>query len=140
MGYNLYITRKDNWTDEETNGLISMNEWKQVVSADPDMRMDNKVDATVNGKTIRMEEEGIAVWTAYSLAGKNGNQAWFSFDDGMITVKNPDNEIINKMLSIAKVLNAKVQGDDMEIYDEEEYKKEEQKRINKLNKKPWWKF
>ena len=140
MGYNLYITRKDNWTEEETTNLISMNEWKQVVSADPDMRMDNKADATVNGKTIRMEEEGIAVWTAYSLAGKNGNQAWFSFDDGMITVKNPDNEIINKMLSIAKRLNAKVQGDDLEIYDEEVYKKEEQKRINKLNKKPWWKF
>ena len=86
MGYNLYITRKDNWTDEETTGLISMNEWKQVVTADPDMQMDNKVEAKVNGKTIRMEEEGIAVWTAYSLAGKNGNQAWFSFDDGMIVL------------------------------------------------------
>ncbi len=44
------------------------------------------------------------------------------------------------MLSIAKVLNAKVQGDDLEIYEEKVYKKAEQKRINKLNKKTWCKF
>ncbi|MEY4875175.1 MAG: hypothetical protein RL708_324 [Bacteroidota bacterium] len=71
---------------------------------------------------------------------KNGNEAWFSYEEGLITVKNPDNEIVNKMLSIAKVLHAKVQGDDLEYYDEAVYKALEQKRKAKLNKKPWWKL
>jgi hypothetical protein len=43
--------------------------------------------------------------------------AWFLYRKGYVTVKNPDEEILRKMWSIAQDLSAKVQGDDGEIYD-----------------------
>jgi hypothetical protein len=62
-------------------------------------------------------KQGLAVWTAYSRHDESGNKAWFLCREGYVTVKNPDEEILRKMWSIAQDLSAKVQGDDGEIYD-----------------------
>ena len=43
--------------------------------------------------------------------------AWFSHSQGDVVVKNPDREILRKMWLVAGAFNAKVQGDDGEIYD-----------------------
>jgi len=40
---------------------------------------------------------------------------WFDYSYGCITTKNPDEDVIRKMLSIAGALSARVQGDDGEI-------------------------
>jgi hypothetical protein len=45
-----------------------------------------------------------------------GNKAWFDWRDGCIVVKNPDDEILNKMKQIAVQLRAIVVGDDGEQY------------------------
>lgn len=42
--------------------------------------------------------------------------AWFDYYDGNIKVKNPDDEIIKKMYQISVTLNAKVQGEECEVY------------------------
>jgi len=42
--------------------------------------------------------------------------AWFDYRNGWIVVKNPDEEIRAKMKQIAKVLSAKVFGDEGEEY------------------------
>ena len=116
MGYELHITRAAHWTENET-APISLKEWGDYVAADPEMRMDNFAEATMaQGDTIRIEEEGIAVWTAYSGHGIGGNMAWFRHWRGEITVKNPDREIIDKMKQIAEVLGARVMGDEGELY------------------------
>ncbi|XZF15906.1 hypothetical protein ACTHGU_07195 [Chitinophagaceae bacterium MMS25-I14] len=110
------------------------------------MRLDNYAEATTTaGEFIRTESEGLSVWTMYSGDGLNGNHAWFDYDHGNITVKNPDNEIITKMLTIAAKLNAKVQGDDCEVYeltsDGEITYKHIPGKDNPTDKlKPWWKF
>ena len=65
---------------------------------------------------LRLENEGLSVWTAYSRHSENG-MAWFSFHEGNVVVKNPDPEILQKMRLLAQVLSAKVQGDDGEFYD-----------------------
>ena len=104
MGYDVHITRKDDWSDAE-GPEISIAEWLAVVEADPEMRLD------------RFAETRLSVWTAYSQHDESGNKAWFLHHDGRVTVKNPDDEILRKMWSIAQTLSAKVQGDDMEIYD-----------------------
>ncbi|MER7721983.1 hypothetical protein ABTX99_34530 [Streptomyces flaveolus] len=36
MGYELHITRRDDWWDEE-GSAISRQEWESVVAADPDL-------------------------------------------------------------------------------------------------------
>ena len=118
MGYDVHITRKENWFDEDETYNISIEEWKEIVANDPEMRLGNFAQATTtNGDTLRVENDGLSIWTKYSGDGVNGNHAWFDYYKGTIVVKNPDTEIIAKMISIAEKLKAKVQGDEGEIYD-----------------------
>jgi hypothetical protein len=102
------------------------------------MRLDGYAETRLqDGSVFRAEQEGLAVWTAYSRHDESGNKAWFVCRAGYVTVKNPDEEILRKMWSIAQDLSAKVQGDDGEIYDSSgngNYRQEP------LPKKPWWKF
>ncbi|MGB3007882.1 MAG: hypothetical protein WBC06_15315 [Chitinophagaceae bacterium] len=147
MGYELHITRKANWFDEDDSRQISFDEWTQILVDDKEMRLDGFAEvATTNGDTIKVESEGLSIWTKYSGNGLNGNYAWFDYSLGRIVCKNPDDEIISKMLDIAKRLNAKVQGDEGEIYERSDDNKISYRHIiennNKQtdNKKPWWKF
>ncbi|WP_207000839.1 hypothetical protein [Trinickia mobilis] len=115
MGYDIHITRKENWFDDEPQ--INLEEWKALVASDTEMRLDGYAEAKVgSGAILRVEREGLSVWKAYSGHGANGNMAWFSFRGGDIVVKNPDAEILAKMWKIAQKLSARVQGDDCERY------------------------
>jgi hypothetical protein len=131
MGYNLYITRKENSFDDDEQNCISLTEWIDYLRADNEMRLDNFAEATAtNGEYVRTESQGMSVWTKYSKDGVAGNHAWFWPDNGNIVVKNPHAEIRNKMIDIAGYLKAKVQGDDGEIYESKE---------PMIEKRPWWK-
>lgn len=139
MGYDIHITRQENWFDEDANKKISLDEWKSFLVNDPEMRLDNFAEAvTTSGDQIRVESDGLAVWTKYSGNGLDGNFAWFDYSNGNIVCKNPDDEIIKKMLDIAQRLNAKVQGDEGELYEPTVGKEITDKQLNQ--EKPWWKF
>lgn len=116
MGYDVHITRKANWFDE--SGLkIGSDEWKALLQSDPDMRLDGYASAVmVDGSVLRVDSEGLAVWTAYAGNGTNGNMAWFDFRNGNVVVKNPDVRILGKMWQLAQRLSAKVQGEECEVY------------------------
>lgn len=117
MGYDLHITRKNDWHDSK-GSEISLDEWRALVLADPQMRLDGFAEARLlDGRVLRTDSEGLAVWTEYSQHDEACNKAWFLYSHGEIRVKNPDDEIIRKMWSIAQALGAKVQGDDGEVYD-----------------------
>lgn len=132
MGYHLHITRKENWFDEDPPKEISLDEWVEYVGRDQEMRLDNVAEgATVLGDKLTYENKGLAVWTAYSRNGLLGNFAWFDFRNGNLSVKNPDDEIKNKMIEIARHLKAQVQGDDGEFYESKE---------DGQGNKPWWKL
>ncbi len=116
MGYDLHITRKAHWADED-GATITLLEWKAYIRTDPEMRLDGYAEAqTPAGERIRSENEGLSVWLAYSGHEQQGNMAWFDYWNGTIVVKNPDEEIIRKMYAIAQKFDAKVQGDDGEYY------------------------
>ena len=147
MGYDIHITRQENWFDEDDTRQISFDEWKNILSNDNEMRLDGFAEATnTKGDTIRVESKGLSVWTKYSGNGLNGNYAWFDYSRGNIVCKNPDDEIINKMLDMAERLNARVQGDEGEIYERSPKNKISHRHITASNdnqtdsKKPWWKF
>jgi hypothetical protein len=147
MGYDIHITRKENWFDEDETRNISFDEWKNILASDDEMRLDGFAEATAtNGETIRVDSKGLSVWIKYSNNGLNGNYAWFDYSQGNIVCKNPDDEIVNKMLVIAERLNAKVQGDEGEIYERTLNNKISHKHITESDdnqtdsKKPWWKF
>lgn len=116
MGYDIHITRKLNWFDRE-GPAISLDEWRGLIKADAEMRLDGYAQAELtDGGTFRVEGAGLAVWTGYSRAGTAGN-AWFDLRNGNVVVNNADAEIRRKMYAFAQRLSAKVQGDDGEFYD-----------------------
>jgi len=116
MGYDVHITRKGNWFDE-SGPKIGIDEWKALVLSDPDMRLDGYASAVVgDGSVLRVDSEGLAVWTTYAGTGVGGNMAWFDFRQGNVVVKNPDGAILGKMWQLARKLDAKVQGDECEVY------------------------
>jgi hypothetical protein len=116
MGYDVHITRKRAWHDEDGEE-ISLAEWLAVVEAGPAMRLDGHAEARLaGGAVLTVESEGLAVWTGWSGHGRSGGMAWFDCRGGMITVKNPDREILRKMWELAQALSARVQGDEGELY------------------------
>lgn len=48
-----------------------------------------------------------------------GSTVWFSYFEGNLSVKNPDDECLAKMKQIAAKLQAHLQGDDGELYEKE---------------------
>jgi hypothetical protein len=143
MGYDIHITRQENWYDDDISKQISLTEWKQYIESDSEMRLDNFAEATLqSGDKIRLENEGLAVWKNYTGDNVHSNHAWFDFRNGNITVKNPDDEIMKKMLNIAEKLEARMQGDEGEIYDLFEINKTSSmlNTFSNKTKRPWWKF
>jgi len=59
----------------------------------------------------------LTTWTAYSRFRTDDPDPALSPRCGNIEAKNPDREFRRKMWCIARVLKAKVQGDDGEFYD-----------------------
>lgn len=123
MGYDVHITRKaKSWADRDDSAVITLEEWLSYVASDSEMRLDNYAEVPVYGTndTLRTESEGLSVWLPYSKNARAGNYAWFDFQEDRVTVKNPDEEILSKMLTIARALHARVQGDDEEYFDDPE--------------------
>ena len=54
MGYEVYITRKEAWFDEEGDA-ITLDDWLDYVEQDPDMRADGYAEATTpDGSKLRI--------------------------------------------------------------------------------------
>jgi hypothetical protein len=144
MGLELHITRKENWYDKDPGTDISLAEWIQYVTQDPEFRLDGYAQVELpDGQVFGTEDEGIAVWTAYSQDGVNQHHAWFTYFQGNVSVKNPDQEIINKMVAIAQALGANVQDDEGGLYEKESYLDRELQKVkvtSSVKKKPWWRF
>ncbi len=142
MGYEVYITLKEAWFDEEGDA-ISLDDWLAYVEQDPDMRADGYAEArTPDGHTIRLEDPGIAVWTAYSGHDDDGNKAWFMHREDCVSVKNPDAEIRRKMHAVATSLGGTLQGEEGEAYgaDGEAADATLEDPPADVPSKPWWKF
>lgn len=99
MGYDLHITRRKHWTDEGAD--ITSDEWLTYVRRDSEFRLQPG-----SGPYF-------AVWRGQSEPAA----PWLDWSGGRIYTKHPDAALIDKMVSIARVFGATVQGDDGEIYE-----------------------
>jgi hypothetical protein len=99
MGYDLHITRAKFHFQNE-GAWITADEWLRYVDQDPELTL-----APDNG-------DYFALWSGKS----EYPDPWLDWSEGNIYTKNPDDPLIDKMVEIAKKLNAKAQGDDGEIY------------------------
>ena len=96
MGYNLYITRAEDWVESEGHE-ITISEWLALIKLDPDLRL----AGDGNGPQF-------TVWDGHP----DDDESWLDWNEGNITTKNPDDALIAKMVEIAAKLDARVQGDD----------------------------
>jgi hypothetical protein len=103
MGYDVHITRADDWVDSD--GVpITPDEWRAYVDGAPDLEWDSQRPWT------HMEVD-LTVWTGHPT-----QDAWLALLDGQVETKNPDGPMLTKMYEIATALGARVQGDDGEYY------------------------
>jgi hypothetical protein len=100
VGYDVHITRARHWSDNAASP-IEAEEWLAVVEADPELAIDAE-----NGPYF-------AVWSGQC---SNPDGGWFDWSVGDVFTKNPDRATVGKMLRLASLLGASVQGDDGEVY------------------------
>ena len=99
MGYDLHITRAEDWGESRSNP-ITAEEWLAVVESDPELS-----PAGYNGPYF-------ALWRGPS----ENPEPWLDWSDGRVHTKNPDAPLVGKMIRLAGRLGARVQGDDGEFY------------------------
>jgi len=100
MGYDLHITRAEDWSMNDGK-WITPEEWLSAVREDTDLEI------------ISESEPYVAVW----LKDPSRTEFFFDWRKGNISTKNPTKSAIIKMEELARRLNAKVQGDDGETYE-----------------------
>lgn len=98
MGYDIHITRRVEWYDEDDIG-ISRGEFIQLVDGRDELSIVDQDSADL-------------------MAIRDGDETqWLMWDSsGDVLSKNPSQEMIAWMYEIAQLLGAKVQGDEGEIY------------------------
>jgi hypothetical protein len=126
LGYDLHITRKDDWSD--TDGpAITREEWLDYVGSDKSMRPEREAVVVANerGEEFSVQDETLATWKDWPNRkdGKSAALLWYSA--GNIVATN----------LIADALGGKLQGDDGEIYNSIGMVDRQDR-----SKKPWWKF
>jgi hypothetical protein len=106
MGYELHITRADDWFKNSDN-QITADEWLELLGKDPEL------------KQAGIEQYG-PYFVVFAHVSDPAKSSWLSWFDGNIESKFPTSRMIKKMISLSKQLGAKVQGDDGEVYTLEE--------------------
>lgn len=106
MGYDLHVTRG------EGNPILE-SEWLSYVRSDREFELTGVAEMPTPDGTLRYESPGLACWRGHP----GGEPVWFDFRPGEVVVKHPDQATIDKMLAVARALDARVEGDDGEIYE-----------------------
>jgi hypothetical protein len=99
MGYDLHITRAEQWTDAAATP-ITAEEWLALVRSDPEFVL----------------EPATGPYFARWLGPYSRHEGWLDWADGQLYTKFPDSALLRKMVAIADQLEARVQGDDGEYY------------------------
>lgn len=99
MGYDLHITRAEDWANKDENP-ISAQEWLELIKDDPEL-----IPSPKNG-------EYFVIWRGTVQYP----ETWFDWQDGDIYTKNPDKATLWKLFQMAQRLRAQLQGDDGEVW------------------------
>ena len=100
MAYDFHITRAALWAENEAHQILA-SEWLNVVDDDMELIRDpSNGPYSVRWNSRRSSEVG-----------------WFDWCDGNVYTTDPSQAAIAKMVAVAALLSAKVQGDDGEMYE-----------------------
>lgn len=134
MGYELSIKR------ENENLKISKQEWTEYIKSDSEFEPIEEFSAELkDSKVLTVSIPNSGLWKS-----EKGEVPFTFYEEyGEITVKNPENWIIEKMIFIAEKMDAIVEGEEGEKYDRNYLK---DPLLNQLyteqdfKDKKWWQF
>lgn len=109
MSYNLYLTHKKHWAQEEPADKISYKEFKKYIAANSSFKI---VDETQENQTVSV---------AYLLPRESGaDEFYFKYSDGDIrtTSNHTDKYAFAMLLDLANKFGVSIQGEEGEIYTE----------------------
>jgi len=98
MAYQLHVTRAADWMNS-SELPITAAEWLKLVRTDPELVQ----DARYGPYFVR--------W-----APARDRDRWLEWAEGRINARYPDGAFLRKLVAIAELLGAKVQGDGGEVY------------------------
>jgi hypothetical protein len=97
MGYEIHITRQEeSWSENDPARYITQEEWRALADNDSSLRPQPE-----NGPNF------------FEMVDGDG---WFDWFAGCLETKHPDEKTLAKACEIAARLDAKVQGDEDELY------------------------
>jgi hypothetical protein len=127
MGYNVYITRASSFLDTQSFPILE-SEWLAVAGIDPDLKLSSHGYIEQQGQDGQIEK--IYAWNY--VAHPDRPPFWFM--NGAIETKNPDEQTVAKMVTLAEKLQAKVIGEEGEVYSTSDADLQ-----GSRGRKPWWK-
>ena len=102
MAYRLHITRASDWMNSHELPITAA-EWLKLVRTDSELAQDH-----LHGLYF-------VRWT-----GSSRPERWLEWTEGRIDTTYPDGALLKKLVAIAQLLGAKVQGDGGEVYSGDE--------------------
>lgn len=138
-----FILQED-WADRDVPD-ISIDEWLSYIRTDNELELTNGFEMKLGSESQFQNRPGYCEWNAHPTERDHNARPWFDYWEGSIGTKNPDIPTIRKMIQMSTALNAKVQGDDGEFYNEGsllelEKSKKQESSLTREYKKPWWKL
>jgi len=126
MGYTLTIER-------DSNNPITKEDWERILATDKDFKKTDKLIGRnpVTGSTIEIPVSNCGL---FKFENEFIVPFVFSEEFSFISVKNPNEFIIEKMFKIGEILDAKIKDEDGELFANDYLKK------TGVVKKSWWKF
>lgn len=114
MAYSIHITRRKKWFDKSLD--IVQEEWQKLLKEDLSLLQAEKIEGkTQDGDQFEYRIKGSQPVKWIDTTSKK--VYWFVYDGGKISVSDPTDAVIEKAKELAKKLNAKVQGDELEFYE-----------------------
>lgn len=141
MGYDLYITRKDDWSDSEGPD-ITMDDWTEYLFIDASLEIDQKRAEAVDPRVASHSKEATHTrWLEWPGRIPDEDEAWMWLEQGNIVASDPDADFRRKLFLIADGLGARLMGTDGETYNSVGEPESGRARLRDDGvKRPWWRF
>ena len=104
MSWYVHITRAERWAEGEQHP-IPREEWLAYVESDAELRRVTAAEVEEHKPFVKADD---AAWIEPRGDGSDRVLAWFGYHKGVIDVRNPHSETLQKMADIAEDLKANV--------------------------------
>lgn len=141
MGYDLYVTRKEDWSDAEGQD-ITLDDWTGYLALDQSLQIDPVRSAEVDPRVASgAKEASHACWTEWPDREPGLREAWIWLERGNLVSTDADIRFRQKLFLIADGLGARLMGEGGEVYNSSGEAEGKLSLLGGLGrKKAWWKF